>query len=904
MGFLKCFNRSTPSAPALSSPPPAIEPPPPATSAPAASSGKVVRAPAGQPTSASKGFVPRTVAELHPEYAHSEPYHFAANTASARLVVDSASRAARRTGDLRLRAADVPQPKKVVIRGPSYSTRVAPAAQARKVVAATSPRSTPKSPRSGTKSSRKSGVDTHRKSSVDSGRKSSVDGPRKSMVKLVVESPATYKRDDGTIQDENDLAAANPPASPPPAGSSRGLSRFMKGGFSPRGKSPRGKSPRGRSPAPSPLRKKLSDAKPPANSPAVNAAIAHTRSSQGQAQRTLSFDDGDGVEAAPRPPSYVDGFDQAAAAQKRAEEERVWEDQAGYGDAEEEEEPEQEYAYEDEHEQEEEADEEESADGQYDEEEASSYRSARDDEEQSEEEEEEEEEESASDGEASSAPSEGQYYQQYPDADRQEESASESEESSASDRAVSANGFLTEDHAASNASATASVRSSIRSSVRSSTRSAAMDNYSIDSDYVHSTDGDRVRATFGFMRDSAKTDTTVDTTTTDAMSDQGPPSARYGDRDDQDASFASASSGQVSTVREGSFLSEVPSARGGHDQFSDANDSFTRALASGSRRTLRRDSTIAGRKVEAYAAAVAASSPRARKPARAPASPHPGQPRRSPARISPGPEENRYADYSDSEGGSMPSASLVPIGRSGSKKTTRAPPRKTVSFRVDKEVVIEPNLRERRHQPSSSLPRGIGSGRMLVSALKKQSSLPREASRPSLASGKPLVSALRKTQAIASPIESPRASPLPGPRVSFTDLNPNSSFLSASSSFDSLPVRRGSARLDPEQSRRRSKAVAEAMIEQIKGVPKSAMLAYAEHEPEDDMSGELPTVQLRGSLRPRARSGRSMRLPPVFTPGVVPPPPPPPPFAPEPTRVRSVRMPPPPPKAKKNRMYC
>lgn len=36
-------------------------------------------------------FVPRSVAELHPEYAHAEPYHFAARTESARCVLESAS---------------------------------------------------------------------------------------------------------------------------------------------------------------------------------------------------------------------------------------------------------------------------------------------------------------------------------------------------------------------------------------------------------------------------------------------------------------------------------------------------------------------------------------------------------------------------------------------------------------------------------------------------------------------------------------------------------------------------------------------------------------------------------------------------------------------------------------------
>lgn len=55
-----------------------------------------------KPSAMPKNFEPRSVAELHPEYAHGEPYHFTAKTESARLVLEKASGV------------------QTVIRGPSY----------------------------------------------------------------------------------------------------------------------------------------------------------------------------------------------------------------------------------------------------------------------------------------------------------------------------------------------------------------------------------------------------------------------------------------------------------------------------------------------------------------------------------------------------------------------------------------------------------------------------------------------------------------------------------------------------------------------------------------------------------------------------------------------------------------
>eukprot|EP00178_Gracilaria_changii_P014589 TRINITY_DN4102_c0_g1_i1.p1 TRINITY_DN4102_c0_g1~~TRINITY_DN4102_c0_g1_i1.p1 ORF type:complete len:810 (-),score=121.46 TRINITY_DN4102_c0_g1_i1:1036-3465(-) len=98
-----------------------------------------------------------------------------------------------------------------------------------------------------------------------------------------------------------------------------------------------------------------------------------------------------------------------------------------------------------------------------------------------------------------------------------------------------------------------------------------------------------------------------------------------------------------------------------------------------------------------------------------------------------------------------------------------------------------------------------------------------------------------------------------------------------------------------EASKRQSRAVAAAMASQIRGVPKSAMLAFSENdvvladsfEEDDDSSSRI-------SLRRKSRQVKSVQLPSIES-GVVPKPPPPPPFAPARSRVKSVRVPPPPP---------
>lgn len=83
MGLFSCFRAAPPAQDDSSSFSAAL----PALAA--SSSSRNLRTAA--PAAGAPPFVPRSVAELHPEYAHAEPYHFAAKTESARLVLESAT---------------------------------------------------------------------------------------------------------------------------------------------------------------------------------------------------------------------------------------------------------------------------------------------------------------------------------------------------------------------------------------------------------------------------------------------------------------------------------------------------------------------------------------------------------------------------------------------------------------------------------------------------------------------------------------------------------------------------------------------------------------------------------------------------------------------------------------------
>lgn len=116
-----------------------------------------------------------------------------------------------------------------------------------------------------------------------------------------------------------------------------------------------------------------------------------------------------------------------------------------------------------------------------------------------------------------------------------------------------------------------------------------------------------------------------------------------------------------------------------------------------------------------------------------------------------------------------------------------------------------------------------------------------------------------------------------------------------------------------EATRRQSMAVAQVMSQQIKGVPRSAMLAYSQNEIVVDDEETQDDHNNRGSSTGgmessgddgngsfivvgghRRKSRKSIIIPEV-KPGEVPLPPPPPPFSPTRLNIRSVRLAPPPP---------
>lgn len=197
--------------------------------------------------------------------------------------------------------------------------------------------------------------------------------------------------------------------------------------------------------------------------------------------------------------------------------------------------------------------------------------------------------------------------------------------------------------------------------------------------------------------------------------------------------------------------------------------------------------------------------------------------------------------------------------------------RKTVSFHTAAPTIIEPNLRA----PSQSVPRNV--------VLSKE---------PTATSQRP-ASALRNTRDSVMVARSTKPTP------PLQDREPSDMSTGSGDSFRARSSKRMSSRVSikdkealREATKRQSTAVAKAMSDQIRGIPKSAMLAFDENEVvlddafDDDDSSRTSLKRVSRHIKSRA---------PVIQPGVVPPPPPPPPFTPDVPRVRSVRLPPPPP---------
>lgn len=229
--------------------------------------------------------------------------------------------------------------------------------------------------------------------------------------------------------------------------------------------------------------------------------------------------------------------------------------------------------------------------------------------------------------------------------------------------------------------------------------------------------------------------------------------------------------------------------------------------------------------------------------------------------------------------------------------------RKTVSFHDESPVIIEPNLRA----PSKSLPREsmLTKSSSETSEYKDALGAPRDSfsrlrgvrDSVSLAAhnkppNKMFASIPPKASAASAP---PKTMDIPRPRMQ-RELSDSSGAEEPFRARSSRRMSRVSSRDKDairEANKRQSRAVAVAMSEQIRGVPKSAMLAFSENEvliSDDGLDDDDSDLSVRRSAR-----AKSIRVPPPVAPGEIPTPPPPPPFQPEAHRVRSVRKPPPPP---------
>lgn len=291
----------------------------------------------------------------------------------------------------------------------------------------------------------------------------------------------------------------------------------------------------------------------------------------------------------------------------------------------------------------------------------------------------------------------------------------------------------------------------------------------------------------------------------------------------------------------------------------------------------------------------------------------------------------------------LPKATAVGKTPSGiMRRPSNSNKRKTVSFHDESPVVIEPNLRA----PSRSLPReamlskssseasefrdALGAPQELFSSLHARDSfsIPATQTRPRAnvlyslpensgaedSESSDIVDGINKSPDLAvaaaqqpkpGSASVPKTLDIPRSRM-YRELSDSSgtedSFrlrssrrMSRVSSKDKIAIR--------EASKRQSNAVAQALSDQIRGVPKSAMLAFEENDvivSDDGADFEEEDSDL--SFRRKSRQSKVIRAP-VVVPGQVPLPPPPPPFVPEVPRVRSVRRPPPPPGSPVNKSH-
>lgn len=256
----------------------------------------------------------------------------------------------------------------------------------------------------------------------------------------------------------------------------------------------------------------------------------------------------------------------------------------------------------------------------------------------------------------------------------------------------------------------------------------------------------------------------------------------------------------------------------------------------------------------------------------------------------------------------LPSSSKKPSTTSitrpsalSSRKSSKGsyPARKTVSFREEKPTIIEPNLKspaEKAAASAAELSDSLEDPRYGLTGASAEDLSARRQPRSSMSFDERMA-AQKGTEAATPQNDQPQS-------LSADDLR--------------------------AMKKRQSMAVRDAISQQIRGIPRSAMLALAESEMSEEqqnidreshvepltddwfndmsptssrirkMSEAEPTNRDSYMSRSRARSTKSIRLPPEIRPGQAPPPPPPPPFEPTRNTVKSIRMIPEPPPARES----
>lgn len=344
--------------------------------------------------------------------------------------------------------------------------------------------------------------------------------------------------------------------------------------------------------------------------------------------------------------------------------------------------------------------------------------------------------------------------------------------------------------------------------MRSSMRSC-IDRYSMDSQYQQSMDGDRVASTFDFMRGGDEDEEEAYTAERGRF---GGDRQEYGSflgkgrenfgtfsRNRRQSSLLSSERGSERNISVGAV--KVPrSPAGSFISGSNKNSKYgsDRGIPSDCEHGARNMARVSPQRSPQH-------SPRSRQVRRMDSTLSHDKSRSSPVSVSP--EGRRLADKHEVVYGNAEEASSGRLGVSGSQRQLNAvhasPKPKTVSFRPEKPVVIEPSLRERR--AVAPVPQGNRGNRRLVSALR---SMPKPPTSAEIAAKR-----VREAERREKERQRPRGAPSPGSSFGSLQQLGRQVAVSTNSSFNSLPrsvnasprsrSKRFSGRIAPEELSRR-----------------------------------------------------------------------------------------------------